>query len=163
MPGMDRSVRCRLSQAEWEHVRDRAAAMGCSASSYVRHAVAAYALASDAAGGEPPTLVGVDDVSVREISRELVMQGVNLNQAAHALNTAALAAQRADSGLSDDDRRVLLGGVEEARLALPEVSGRLAALHGCFRELLKRRFVEVPPPMKKAKPGRSEGEAAPCR
>ena len=48
-----RSIRVRLSEGEWQSVKDRAAALGCSASSYVRHAVAAYALASDEAGGVP--------------------------------------------------------------------------------------------------------------
>lgn len=50
-----RSIRVRLSEGEWQSVKDRAAALGCSASSYVRHAVAAYALASDEAGGCAPS------------------------------------------------------------------------------------------------------------
>lgn len=53
-----RSIRVRLSEGEWQSVKDRAAALGCSASSYVRHAVAAYALASDEAGGLRAELAG---------------------------------------------------------------------------------------------------------
>lgn len=158
-----RVIYIRVPENQWKRVKERSAALGCSASSYVRHAVAAYALVSDEAGGESPALVGVDEASVREISREFVMQGVNLNQATHALNTAALAAGKADSGLSEDDRRVLLEGVEEARLALPEVSKGLAALYGLFREVLKRRLVEIPPPMKSVERKRRKGEVTPCQ
>ena len=158
--GKSRMFHVRVTEEQWEHVMERAAAIGCSAGSYVRHAVAAYALASDEAGGEPPAFVGVDAASVREISREFIMQGINLNQATHALNTAALAEERADSGLSDDDRRVLLEGVEDARLALSEISKGLVALDDSFRKVLKRRLVEIPPPMKKVERARRKAALA---
>lgn len=64
-----RSIRVRLSEGEWQSVKDRAAALGCSASSYVRHAVAAYALASDEAGGLRAELADARAAREREVGK----------------------------------------------------------------------------------------------
>lgn len=157
MADYGRTIHVRVTDEQWGYIRERSAELGCSAGSYIRHAVAAYALASDKMGDGSPEFVGVDTRSLRELTRELVIQGVNLNQIAHALNVSALAAEGAESGLTPDDRRVILDGVEEARLSLPSISEGLKKIHLDFREMLDSTLVEIPAPKKKV-----AGEATKC-
>ena len=138
-----RTVHVRVTEEQWRRIGERSAELGCSAGSYIRHAVAAYALVSDATGDVPP-LVGVETATMLAIDRELFKQGVNLNQIAHALNTSALAAARADAGLSEDDRRVLLEGVGGAALCLPGIRSALKEIQRACDEVAGRAAVAIP-------------------
>ena len=159
----DKTLFARVSEGEWRAVRERAARAGCTASAYVRCAVAAYSIEADETGAALPARVGVDALTVRLVARELVRQGVNLNQAAHALNVGALAASGEGPGLSPSERRLLLEGVEDARLRLAEVARGLAGVQREFERAALSRWVEIPAP-RKASPraGRGGEGGEPC-
>lgn len=87
MQNRDMVVRCRVTKAEREILRRKAAKMKMSISEYIRF----VAIESD-----DLQVVTIDTVPLRKLGFELTKQGTNLNQFMRFLNTYGVDAYNAD-------------------------------------------------------------------
>lgn len=139
------NIKIRVSEDERGRLKGACDALGCGMSDYIRGALVAYSV-DLSERGEPGARVAVSDSEMRALLGEARKAGVNINQAAHALNAAAKALREADAqgGLPLDEVRYATDCIEEAADAVPGIVEQVGRVHAAVNRVAERRVLWMP-------------------
>lgn len=143
----DQEVHIRMTRNEYESLRHNCAQLGCTVADFIRCAVNAYCIVEQDTG-EEPSIVTVDSYTMRKLAGDVSAQGTNINQIAHAANTAALILREARDGLglTPDSGRTVLEACDEVADSMPGIMSGNAALLREVEAIARRRVVALPDP-----------------